>query len=112
VTYDALDIGLPKRPGCYELAIATTNEQPRAVYVGRVGEKNRGLRQRVHEHATGVAGDRRFCDKVVAVRRRGFNMFVSYKVTSPDRCESLETSCLKHWRRYHWNTVKMPWGRK
>lgn len=109
--YSALEVGLPTMPGCYELAIAEMGEQPHPVYVGRAGEHDRGLRTRVHHHATAVAGDERFCGKVLAVRKRGLQMFVSYRKTSLRAAKPLEDQCLREWWRYHWNTVKMPWGR-
>lgn len=109
--YCALDVDLPIEYGCYELAIAKGREQPRTVYVGRAGERGKGLRLRVHEHATAVTGDTRFWRKVLKVRKKGYLMFVSYRKTSLRRAKALEDDCLSEWWKYHWNTTKMPWGR-
>jgi hypothetical protein len=109
--FDALSADLPSYPGCYELAISTEGGQPRPVYVGRATEREKGIRIRVHHHATAVSGDRRFCDKVTAVGRKRYDMFVSYRVTTRAGAKKLEARCLEKWWRYHWNTIGMPWGR-
>lgn len=109
--YDALELKLPREFGCYELAIAKGQEAPWPVYVGRAGEKDRGPRNRINEHARAVTGDCRFYKKVLAVRRKRFNMYVSYRITTRGGAKFLEKQCLEDWWRYHWNTVRTPWGR-